>query len=97
MKHTNFNMNSSLRWTRFPIVCLLVANLFMGCASETHIRKETVTTPTTPSSTTQTVVVDKETTKVEEHHGVIGGIFHVVGEVIALPFQLVADLFRAIF
>ena len=81
-----------------PAICLLVANLTIGCASssETHVKKETVSSPT---AQTQTVVTEKETTKTEssEHHGVIGDVFHVVGEVLAFPFQLVADVFRFIF
>ena len=83
------------KWMLVAAMFLLIGNLWMGCAShsETSIKKEAVTSPTS-----QSVVVEKETTTVhDEPHGVVGGVFHIVGEVLAFPFQLIADVFRFIF
>ena len=50
-----------------------------------------------------TVLVDKQTTTTtvtetpQEPRGILSTTFHVLGEVIALPFRLIGALFRAIF
>ena len=83
----------SSKWFVWAIVLILAANFTMGCTSESRsIKKETLTNPTG-----QTVVVEKATTTHEGHAGLLGGVFHVVGEILAFPFQVVADLFRFIF
>ncbi len=46
--------------------------------------------------TDRTVVTEKNTTTEERDPG-LGGPFHIVGEILALPFRLVGDLFDAIF
>ncbi len=94
MKLSRQDLRRSMNAFLNVLMVLLVLNLGTGCAhSKTSRTTETVATPAS-----QTVVVEKETTKTEEdHHGVVGGVFHVVGEVIAFPFQLVADVFRFIF
>ncbi|MBI3306281.1 MAG: hypothetical protein HYZ84_00540 [Candidatus Omnitrophica bacterium] len=103
MTSIDLKSNGSKRWGAFLMSCFLVTTLVVGgfvtggcesSSSKTSVTKESTSTP----SSSQTVVVEKETKKVDEgDRGVIGGIFHVIGEIIALPFQLVADLFRAIF
>ena len=78
-------------------VCLLAGTLVTGCASHTEsVHKETVSSPASPA--TQTVTVDKQVTTTEHHdYGILGGAFHVVGEILAFPFDVVASLFRFIF
>ena len=64
---------------------------------------KTVTTETTSSVSTEPVhtteTTTTETTKTDRHesHGIIGGLFHVVGQVIAFPFKVVAKVFETIF
>ena len=76
------------------IIFLLAISLVLGCESSS----KTVTKETTATPTTQTVVVEKEThVKGHDDVGIFGGVFHVVGEILALPFEIVAGLFRVIF
>ncbi len=56
----------------------------------------------TDSNQPNTTVVEKNTTTTTsetkpEHTGLLGGIFHVIGSVIALPFIFIGGLFRMIF
>ena len=95
MKNKRFGIIQVKRWALIPAVCLLVVSLTAGCASSSQkmVKSETVTSPTS-----QTTVVEKETSRTEtEHRGLFGEVFHVVGEVLAFPFQVVADVFRFIF
>ncbi len=78
-------------WALVLVIGILAFNLTAGCA-ERSVRTETTTAPGA-----STVVVEKETRVEDDHHGPIGGVFHIVGEVLAFPFQLVADVFRFIF
>jgi hypothetical protein len=64
-----------------------------GCARDT-VREERVVSPAGATSTTTVI---REERVVEENPTVLGTIFNVVGEVIALPFRLVAGIFRFIF
>ena len=91
---TERNSNCSREKLLAVAMILLAVYLSPGCASHsrTTVTKETATNPAV-----QTVVVEKETHAEEPRHGVVGSVFHVVGEVIAFPFQLVADVFRFIF
>ena len=95
MKNSHFGIAQVKRWTLIPVVCLLVISLAGGCASSSE---KTVKSETTSSPTSQTTVVEKETTHTDTgHHGVLGGAFHVVGEILAFPFEVIADVFRFIF
>lgn len=77
-------------------LCLLALQIFSSCAHETaKVRQDVV-----KDSSGNTVTVQKEqvvTTTEEKHTSVLGTVFDVVGEVIALPFRLVAGIFRFIF
>ena len=103
MKNIYRKPDSLKRSLETSIALVLAISLLAGCASrsETSVRRETTSSPsastvtsTTTSPSSETVVVEKQT-KVEEHHD--GGLFHIVGEILAFPFQLVADVFRFIF
>ena len=54
---------------------------------------------TTNVSEPETTETKKETTTVTEQkpHGLIGGIFYLAGEIVALPFRIVGGIFDAIF
>ena len=84
------------KWTLIPAVGLLVISLTAGCASSSsrHVKTETTANPTT-----QTTIVEKETTTHTDsgHHGLLGSAFHVVGEILAFPFEVIAGVFRFIF
>ena len=95
MKNNHFAIDEMKRWMLIPAACLLVISLAAGCASssEKTVKSETITSPTS-----QTTVVEKETTHTDAgHRGVVGGVFHVVGEILAFPFEVIADVFRFIF
>ena len=94
MKNSHFGITQVKRWALIPAVCLLVISLAAGCSSSTKtVRSETLTTPVS-----QTTVVEKETTHSDgEHHGLLGGALHVVGEILAFPFEVIAGVFRFIF
>ena len=95
MRNNSLGILKIKRWGLIPLMCLLVISLAVGCASssEKTVKSETTTTPTS-----QTTVVEKETTHTEEgHRGLLGGALHVVGEILAFPFEVVAGLFRFIF
>ena len=74
---------------------MLSGSLIAGCASESRSYKSNTTTDTAG----QTVVVEKETTNKtsESHTGLLGGAFHLVGEILAFPFEVIAGVFRFIF
>ena len=95
MENSHFGITQVKRWALIPAVCLLVISLAAGCASSSE---KTVKSETTTSPTSQTTVVEKETTHTDGgHHGLLGGAFHVVGEILAFPFEVIADVFRFIF
>ena len=95
MRNNNFGIVQIKRWAMIPAVFLLVISLTAGCASSSE---KTVKSETTTSPTSQTTVVEKETTHTDTgHHGLLGGAFHVVGEILAFPFEVIADVFRFIF
>ncbi len=92
------------------ILLLLVGSIGMGCSSvskTTRTEKETtVTHPADQTATTfhptEKTVVEKETTTETEAQsagggGVLSTTVDVVGEILALPFRIVAGLLRAIF
>ena len=96
MKNNHFGITRMKRWTMIPAVFLLIISLTAGCASSSSktVKSETMTSPTS-----QTTVVERETTTHTDsgHGGLLGGVFHVVGEVLAFPFEVIAGLFRFIF
>ena len=95
MRNSRFEIAKAKRWLLIPAICLLVISLTAGCASSSE---RTVKSETTTSPTSQTTVVEKETTRTDGgHHGLLGGTFHVVGEILAFPFEIIADVFRFIF
>ena len=73
----------------------------VGNSSTTHTT--TTSSPNSETTTTQTTShpVEKTTTVTEERRssdgGIFGGFFHIVGEVLAFPFRVVASVFDAIF
>jgi hypothetical protein len=64
--------------------------------------EKTVTTETTsnvssaPVESTQTTTTETTANR-HESHGIIGGFFHVVGQIIAFPFKVVAKVFETVF
>ena len=93
----NFEIFQTKKWMVFPVLCLLALSLTVGCASSSKtVKSETLVNPTTQ---TQTTVVEKETVRTTDsgQRGLLGGIFHVAGEMIAFPFEVVANVFRFIF
>ena len=96
MKGHHFKAVLIKKWTLIPVVCLLVIGLTAGCASSST---KTVKSETAMSPTSQTTVVEKETvhTDTTAHHGLLGGAFDVVGEILAFPFEVIAEAFRFIF
>jgi hypothetical protein len=83
----------------FAIFLVLAFASLAGCTTDEVREERTVTAPgtavtTTPATTT--TVVEKETIE-EENTSVLGTVFDVIGEVIALPFRLVAGIFRFVF
>lgn len=89
---------------KFGVVLFLILWAASAGCSRNTVREEKVVTPagtatvstTTAPSTSTTTVIEKETV-VEDNPSVLGTVFNVVGEVIALPFRLVAGIFRFIF
>ena len=88
------------------LVLLMFVCMGSGCAS-THQSTTTKTTVQESSASkpesVQSAVVEKSSTTTtsteikEGHTGLIGGIFHVIGSIIALPFILIGGLLRMIF
>jgi hypothetical protein len=91
------------------LVVLFLVSMGAGCAS-TH-KTTTTTTQTTVQSpskevvsdnTDQTVVEKNKTTTTStetkpRETGIIGGLFHIIGSVIAFPFIVIGGLLRMIF
>jgi len=85
--------------TSFFVLALffVIAATGVGCAGHSEtVRRETIQEP---AGTASTAYVEK-TTVIREDDGstsVLGSVFNVIGEVIALPFRIVAGVFRFIF
>ncbi len=84
----------------------LVLLALPGCATNTNAQKTTTvqTTSTTPVDNAygdKTVkTVETSTTseaKPAESTGILGGTVHVLGEIVAFPFKVIAKLFEVIF
>ena len=109
----SLNENRKLEVALLLIVLLLAGVVqFSGCETHRHTVRSTTTEPTTgttqtttttTSSTTETepasgaTVVEEKTTTSEPRTGILGGALHVVGQILAFPFKVVAGLFEAIF
>jgi hypothetical protein len=102
-------ISKSCRITIGMIVTIFVLTNLYGCT--TYREKTTTTTETSPgyesegavtgSPTSEppvrstTIETDTETTS--HSHGLIGGFFHFLGDVVAFPFRLIGGVFDAIF
>lgn len=99
-------MQSVIRHRTVGFLCagMLVAT---GCAQHTRTRvtrteevvRRPVQTQTTNLSAEERTVVEKESTTAvqQEPRGILSSTVHVVGEILALPFHLVAGLLKLIF
>lgn len=89
------NIRTNNKVQLLTIVLLLFVILISACARQTEVvERRTVDSP----GATTTTIVERETVETEEGSTtVLGSIFDVVGEVLALPFRIVAGVFRFIF
>ena len=84
--------------------------LLTGCASNSKTYKETTTVTTAPadgstavtesSYQTSTTVKEETTsasTQAPSDGGIFGGVFHLLGEILAFPFRVIGGIFDAIF
>lgn len=86
------------KWFLSLGVLVLVAALSGGCAHDSKTYRQ----DTVQDQNGQTVVVRETTTThdadpVVEDRGILGGTFHLLGEIIAFPFEIVAGAIRWIF
>ncbi len=111
MKIQSITKNGNARQAVYVLIGLAISAQFLtGCASHDKTYKETTTVSSVPADS-RTVVVSTEpttqttTTTVHETNtetratggSILGGIFHVVGEIIAFPFKLIGAALEAIF
>ncbi len=96
---------------RFLMICVLLTMPVLsatGCAHRASTTRTETTTTTDRASniepaqdtTIQTKTQTTETNTTDTPHsegGILGGTFHVVGEILALPFRVIAGVFDAIF
>ena len=79
------------------LLIMIAGSLMAGCAGESKSYKS----DSTRTVDGQTVVVEKEKVESSVRHddsrGIFGGAFHLVGEILAFPFDVLAGLFRFIF
>ena len=73
---------------------MLGANLMAGCTHESSSYHKSVQNS---DGQTTAVVEETKTTEHHDHTGVLGGAFHLVGEILAFPFEVIAGVFRFIF
>ena len=86
-------MNSQKKLGALFIILVLTLTSTIGCTSHSKTYKNEST-----DAAGQTVVQETETTTTEHRdYGIVGGAFHLVGEVFAFPFDVIAGLFRFIF
>lgn len=77
------------------MVLILMFTLTTGCANRSKSSYSTTT-----NAAGQTVVHESNTTTASDpapDRGILGGAFHVVGEILAFPFEIIAGAFRFIF
>ena len=84
-------------------VVLVALSIGAGCASHTRtVRTETVEHPAGMVDRSGPVEVEQQTTTTTtetpgEPSGLISGTVHVMGEIFALPFRLMAGMIRLFF
>ena len=90
-------LESKDRWFLAVLVCLISLGAISatGCAGRT--KTSVVTTQTTTaapgSGNTGSVTTRTEEVTSSRPHGVIGGFFYTVGQILMLPFRLIGSLF----
>ena len=77
------------------LLIMIAGSLMAGCAGESKSYKS----DSTRTVDGQTVVVEKaeSSERHDDPRGIFGGAFHLVGEILAFPFDVLAGLFRFIF
>ncbi len=82
-------------WFVWGLILMFATSFATGCANESKSLKERTVTTDTDS---KAMIAEERVTETSvEHHGIVGSVFHVVGEILAFPFQLIAETFRFIF
>ena len=86
------------------IVALLMTAGLAGCAARSQtVRQETVLQQPAGSGAAPVVIERRvetsrsTTTPAEPPRGVLSGVVHFLGEVVAFPFRLIGGLIRALF
>ena len=85
-------------------VGFLILPLMSGCAGEekttrtkTTVARDSVSGEPVTASTSTTTQTERTASAPAQHTGILGGAFHVVGEILAFPFKVIAGLFEFIF
>ncbi len=81
-------------WLLMAMICFISwgAVSIVGCAGRT--KTTTVTTETTNGTgSTSSTTTQKEVVTDAHPHGVIGGLFYTLGQVLIWPFKLIGSLF----
>ena len=88
----------------FLALLFIVSGMAAGCSSRRKVSTETSTRYSSPTGQAAAPLVVKEEKTVEktessETHsaGIVGTVFHATGQVLALPFRLVAGAIEFIF
>ncbi len=78
------------------MVLLLAGTLSGGCARHSSTYRHDTVQDTNGNTT---VVVKESTTSTSDSggRGILGGTFHLLGEIIAFPFEIIAGAIRFIF
>ncbi|MBI4549887.1 MAG: hypothetical protein HY714_03060 [Candidatus Omnitrophica bacterium] len=85
-------------WMIAAVLLLGMAGGTASCADRSRSVEMRTVEPGSATATGGTVVERRvETREVDDDGGVISGIFDIVGDILSLPFRLVAGLFRVIF
>ncbi|RJP56155.1 MAG: hypothetical protein C4541_12925 [Candidatus Auribacter fodinae] len=71
--------------------------LFSGCARDTVVRKETTHTPDGDVIIEEEIVTREKDDGFRDDPSILGAVFFVIGEVVALPFRIVGGAFDLIF
>lgn len=106
------NIDQILRFVWLTLVVLCVTLWTSGCETtrETRTERETVTVEDVDRDNiddgvddtplTESTVTDEErtvTTEREGEGGILGGTFHLIGEILAFPFRVIAGILDFIF
>lgn len=96
----NINLDILVKYILLAMLVMLTSQLVIGCATESRTVKEEVVKTTDDDGDSSSKIIQKETVVVHDDDdggSVLGSIFNVIGEIVALPFRLIGGLFRAIF